>query len=55
MINITTGVCGNNNHHWSMRGEEDGCAEIDGKFYYWYGGCPSCIDIKLAKLREFDR
>lgn len=49
-IDITPGVCGNSNHQWSMTGEEEGCVIVKGITYHWYGGCPSCVDIKLQEL-----
>jgi hypothetical protein len=52
MVNITPGICGVNSHQSTLTGLEDGCVNINGTYYYWYGGCHECIEDTLKEVRS---
>ena len=51
-IDITPVECGNHTHYKSMGGPEDRMLEYENKIYFWFGGCPMCIDEKIKEIKS---
>ena len=50
LIDITPGVCGNNDHFRVLEGPTEGSIMLGGIRYHWHGGCPRCVDEKVKEL-----